>query len=111
MNSFMETPNELNTLSEVMNHLKEDGFTEEFEIKDGNIVTKSGEKFKPEDLTIIKVHRFEGDSNPDDMSVLYVIESSSGKKGIYVDAFGLYADQDGQETTEILKRIKIIKDH
>ncbi len=108
----MKTPNELNTLSETMNHLKEEGFSEEFEIEDDSFLVKSsGEKFKPEDLTIIKVHRFEGISNPDDMSVLYVIKSSSGKKGIFVDAFGLYADQDGQKVAELLKKIKIVKNH
>jgi hypothetical protein len=102
----MKTPNELNTLSETMNNLKAEGFTEEFEIKDGGFVTRSGEKFKPDDLTILKVYRFEGISNPDDMSVLYSIKSSSGIKGIYVDAFGLYADQDGQKVAELLKRLK-----
>lgn len=107
----MKTPSELNTLSETMNKLKEEGFTEEFEIKDGSFTNRNSEKFNPEDLTIIKVHRFEGVSNPDDMSVLYVIKSKSGQKGVFVDAFGLYADQDGQKAAELLKKIKIVKDH
>lgn len=107
----MKNPTELNTLSETMNKLIENGFTEEFQIKDDSFVIKSGEKFKPEELTIIKVYRFEGVSNPDDMSVLYEIESTSGVKGFYADAFGIYADQDGQKVAELLKRVRIIKDH
>lgn len=107
----MKTPSELNTLSGTMNKLKEEGITEEFEIKDNQFITSSGEGFKPEDLTIIKVHRFEGISDPGDMSVLYVMKSSSGKKGIFIDAFGIYADQDGEHATELLKKVKIVKDH
>lgn len=107
----METPEELNTLSETMSYLKNKGFTEEFEIEENSFVTKSGKKLKPEDLTIVKVYRFEGISDPDDMSVLYAIKSSSDLKGIFIDAFGVYAGQDGQNVPEILKKIKIIKDH
>jgi len=104
----MKTPNEMNTLSETMKKLKDEGITEEFEIRDGNFVNQNGEKFKPEDLTIIKVHRFEGISDPDDMSVLYVLKSPAGKQGVYVDAFGFYADHD---TAEALKKLNIVKDH
>jgi hypothetical protein len=107
----METPEELNTLSETINFLKESGFTEEFEIKDDSFIIKSGEKFKPDELSIIKVYRFEGVSDPADMSVLYAIKTSSGLKGIYVDAFGVYADQNGEKAAELLKKVKIIKDH
>jgi hypothetical protein len=107
----MKNPTELNTLSETMNQVVKEGFKEEFQVKDNFFEIKSGEKFKPEELTILKVHRFEGASNPDDMSVLYVMETSSGVKGFFVDAFGLYAAQDGQNIAELFKRIKIIKDH
>lgn len=107
----MEGPKELNTLSETMNKLKKNGFTEEFRIKNGNFINQSGEKFKPEDLTITKVYRFEGASDPDDMSVLYAIETSRGRKGIFADAFGLYANQQDQNPAGLLKKIKIIKDH
>ena len=103
-------PEELITLGETMNQLKKKGFIEEFEIKDGGFINRSGEKFQPEDLTITKVYRFEGISDPDDMSVLYAIETSAGKKGIFVDGFGIYTSLD-QNAAELLKRLKIIKDH
>ena len=37
-------------------------------------------------------HRFEGVSDPDDMSILYAIETRSGVRGTLADAFGAYAD-------------------
>jgi hypothetical protein len=47
--------------------------------------------FKPEEVTIVEHHRFEGPSAPDDMAVIYAIETTSGDKGILIDAYGTYS--------------------
>jgi hypothetical protein len=78
---------------EAIEGLKTRGFTENFEFlnqvfRDVN----SGRTFKADDLTIVEHYRFEGVSDPDDMSVLYAIESRDGTKGIIADAFGVYAN-------------------
>ena len=54
----------------------------------------SGRTFKADELTIVEHYRFEGASDPDDMSVVYAIEIDGGPKGIIADAFGLYANPD-----------------
>ena len=41
---------------------------------------------------IAEYHRFEGVSDPGDMSIVYAIETRSGIRGTLVDAFGVYAD-------------------
>lgn len=46
----------------------------------------------PGRFQVQEVYRFEGASNPDDMCVVYAIESDEGVKGVLVDAFGSYAD-------------------
>ena len=107
----MKSPEEQVTLVGTIEELKHKGYTEEFNIKDYKVMTSSGDEVNPEDLTIEKVYRFEGNSNPDDMAVLYAIKSSSGIKGTFIDAFGLYADQDGEKIAEILGKIKIAKNH
>ncbi|HLB16311.1 MAG TPA: hypothetical protein VJM14_15365 [Burkholderiales bacterium] len=48
--------------------------------------------FPPEEMTIRDYYRFEGTSDPDDMSIVYALEGSDGTRGILVDAFGTYAD-------------------
>lgn len=58
------------------------------------ICKETGEKFIEEELIIDKFYRFEGDSNPDDMSVLYAMTAISGTKGIIIDAFGTYSDSE-----------------
>ena len=36
--------------------------------------------------------RFEGASDPDDMSIVYAVESNNGWQGTIVDAFGVYSE-------------------
>ncbi len=106
----MEHPHEMTTLSEAMNSMRNKGYVNDFDVyEEGLIVKKNNKKYSPENVIIKKVFRFEGDSNPDDMSILYAIESNDGDKGLLVDAYGLYANNelDGLTVAKILKKIKI----
>ena len=49
-------------------------------------------RLNPEEFNIDEVYRFEGDSSPDDNSILYAITSTSGLKGTLVDSYGTYAE-------------------
>ncbi len=81
------------SMTEAIQELKERGFTANFEFLDKAFRdVDSGRTFKAEDLTIVEYYRFEGVSDPDDMSVVYAIESNDGTQGIIVDAFGVYAN-------------------
>jgi hypothetical protein len=80
---------------EAIEELKKRGFTANFEFLNQEFRdVDSGRTFKADELTIVEHYRFEGASDPDDMSVLYAIESDDGLKGIVADAFGLYANPD-----------------
>mgnify|MGYP003651233956 FL=1 len=57
-------------------------------------------------LEVIKYYRFEGMSDPDDNTILYVIETTTGEKGLLVDAYGMYA---GNVPRDLVKKLKIIK--
>ncbi len=104
----MESGNLMTTLSQVINKLKKKGFDEDFEITDDGLVAhKSGKKYFPENLIIKKTYRFEGFSNPDDMSVLYAMRTDDGVKGIFVDAYGTYANNESVSISEFLKKVKI----
>jgi len=80
---------------EAIEELKKRGFTANFEFLDQEFRdVDSRRTFKADELTIMEHYRFEGASDPDDMSVVYAIESDDGLKGIVADAFGLYANPD-----------------
>ena len=78
---------------EAIQDLKRRGFTANFEFLGQSFRdVDSGRTFKANELTIVEHYRFEGTSDPDDMSVVYAIESDDGTQGIIADAFGVYAN-------------------
>jgi hypothetical protein len=93
-------------LKRVVDELGRRGYTEHFRAVDGGLqALGSGERFGPKDLTIRGYYRFEGVSDPDDMAIVYAIETRSGVRGILVDAFGVYADP---ATSDVLKQVPIL---
>jgi hypothetical protein len=44
-------------------------------------------------------------SNPGDNTILYVIETTSGEKGLLVDAYGMYS---GNVSREMIEKLKIV---
>jgi hypothetical protein len=77
----------------VISTLQRRGFTEDFIARNGRLqVAASDRSFRPSELRILDYYRFEGTSNPDDMSVIYAIEARDGTRGTLTDAYGTYAD-------------------
>ncbi len=96
------------TMTEAMQGLKQRGFTANFEFLNNAFRSiDSGKAFTPDQLTIVEHHRFEGSSDPDDLSVLYAIEANDGTRGAVADAFGPYADPD---LGAFLKTVKMRED-
>ena len=79
------------TVSQAVNGLRERGYTLDFNLK-ANSIECEGHKFDPKDFVITEFHRFEGASDPGDESIVYAIESKDGKKGVLVNAFGVYSE-------------------
>ena len=81
------------TLSETINGLKKEGYTLDFNISQECLVcNKPNMTLSPDDFEIDKVYRFEGESNPDDQSILYAISSPKfNVKGLLVNGYGISA--------------------
>jgi hypothetical protein len=95
------------TLSEAVEGLRKRGYTANFEFLDKTFkAVNSGKTFRPDQLTIVEHHRFEGVSDPDDMSVLYAIEANDGTRGTIADAFG---PQANPELGAFLKTVKMLE--
>jgi hypothetical protein len=93
---------------EAIEDLKKRGFTANFEFLDETFRdVDSGKIFKADGLTIVEHYRFEGASDPDDMSVVYAIESDAGLRGSIADAFGVYANP---ALGRFLEKVKIRQD-
>jgi hypothetical protein len=86
------------TVLEALNELKEMGFHHDFNLHHDAI------KANPHEFTVAHVYRYEGDSDPDEESVVYGIISSDGKKGVFVSGFSANSDS---EAVHILEKLLI----
>ena len=83
----------MTTLSNAIEGLVSRGFTAHFGVVGDRLrAFDSGKTFDAHELVIREFQRFEGVSDPDDMAIVYAIESTDGTRGSLVDAFGAYAN-------------------
>lgn len=94
-------------LQKVQDELEKKGYTEQFRVEKEKLVgMTSTKKYNPKDVKAVNFYRFEGITDPDDMSILYAIETSDGSKGTLTDAYGHYSDDD---TGAFMKQVEIHK--
>ena len=76
------------------NDLMQRGYTANLSLEGDTIDDKSKDiHMTADDFEIDEFYRFEGPSNPSDMSIVYAISSQKfNLKGVVVNAFGTYAN-------------------
>lgn len=85
--------------------LQKIGYTIDFNLHNDGLESKSHKIiYSAENLKVVKYYRFEGISNPEDSSILYVIETKDGKKGLLVGAYGA---QSNNIPSEFLDKLKV----
>lgn len=93
------------TLSLAIKDFQNKGYTVDFNLDENFLESKSNKrKWKPEELTVVDFFRFEGESNPADNSILYIIETNDGFKGLLVDSYGA---QRGAISSEMIQKLKM----
>ncbi|HEX2616798.1 MAG TPA: phosphoribosylpyrophosphate synthetase [Flavobacteriales bacterium] len=84
----MEHNNRFRTLAEAVNVLQRAGYTDELVLTEQGL-QKGTEPLDPADFRIDSFHRFEGPSDPADMSIVYAVSSARlGIKGLLIGAYG-----------------------
>jgi hypothetical protein len=94
------------TLSQTMESLRKEGYTEDFNLQQNCLQCRNGEfKVFTDEFKVDKYFRFEGESNPSDSSILYAISSDKyGLKGVLVNGYGIYSEP---VTDEMLRKLEI----
>jgi hypothetical protein len=83
----------METVSQYINWARSEGYDQDFVIRDQKLCAMEDSKvYNGKDAKIVGFHRFEGESDPGDSAIAYMIETNDGKKGTLVDAYGMYAD-------------------
>jgi hypothetical protein len=99
--------NSYSSLSIAIQDLQKEGYTADFNLCNAGVEHKHKKRIhKATELDVIKFYRFEGMSNPEDNTILYVIETTAGEKGLLVDAYGMYA---GNVPRDLIEKLNMIK--
>jgi hypothetical protein len=99
---------EMTEMQRCMKKLEEKGYNDQFRVENKILqsISDKKKKYKPKDIKAVNFYRFEGITDPDDMSILYAIETTDGQKGTLIDAYGVYSDE---ETGTFMQEVDINK--
>ena len=100
----------MKSLSSCVNRMKKEGYVEDFQVTEKGLTTFDHRKnFRPHQVRIVSFYRFEGESDPGDNTILYVIETDDGTKGTLVDGYGAYADEEVSKFIVEIEKIQKVK--
>lgn len=93
------------TLTEAINALKVQGYTEDFNLMRDRLECRIGHyKVFHNEFKIDKSFRFDNNEDPSDQAVLYAISSEKYKlKGVLVNGVGIFTDEIANEMLLKLK--------
>lgn len=99
----------LKTLSEIYNILVKRGITKEIRMNEQKqmVLDKDEKIYQPSDLCVVKSYRFEGESNPDDNAVLYLLEDKDGELSTILDSYGAESNHTGEEFDNFLREVPV----
>lgn len=100
-------PGEMTTVTSVLERLRVKKRDKEFRMTPEGFTAGTGKFYQPESLKIIKTYRFEGESDPADSSIIYVIEANDGLIGYSMDAYGVYSDHDEEGYDDFIRKIPV----
>lgn len=92
----INTPDTMTTSSEMLSKLRAKHMDNEFRWTPKGFTTNNGSTYKPGDLEIVRIFRFEGISDPSDMEILYILKTNDGIYGYSLDAYGAYSSHDSE---------------
>lgn len=83
----------MKSLASCLTRIVNDGYTEDFKVTDAGLESVQKHfSYSPEQINVVNFFRFEGESDPDDNAIMYVIEATDGTKGTLIDSYGTYND-------------------
>jgi hypothetical protein len=100
-------PGEMSTVSSVLEKLRIKKRDKEFRMTPEGFSAGTGKIYKSEDLKIVRTYRFEGESDPSDSSIIYLIEANDGLIGYSMDAYGVYSDHEDDGYDDFIRKIPV----
>ena len=100
----MEKNNQYTTLVMALEDLGKKGYTGNFSVSDDCLLKDGAGNYYPHnDVELEEFHRFEGETNPADSSILYALKIKDGTLGTVVDSYGA---QGSETTSDFMNKVK-----
>jgi hypothetical protein len=100
----MAKNNQYTTLVFALEDLSKKGFKGNFSVTNECLLDDGvGNLHSADEAKLLEFHRFEGETNPADSSILYVVKLKNGMKGTVVDSYGA---QGSETTSEFMNNVK-----
>ena len=95
----------MDTVSDAIRRLQAEGYTGNWFANAARDLecSESGEVLDPTEVEIDHILRFEGQSDPGDMSILFALQTPAGSKGLYSAPFGA---EMPAEDSEVISRMQ-----
>ena len=88
----------MTTLSDLVNKAVKKGYGANFNVKaNGKLWDSKDQYYDPTEVSVDDFYRFEGESDPADSAILYLVSTADGNKGTLIDAYGAYDDANASE--------------
>ena len=96
---------DMDSVSMVMEYLKEKGYDSEFTIADSGQLLLKGKLYDAASIRLLKTFRFEGESDPSEQSIIYLIETNDGEVGYSIDSYGMYSEHMDDAYAEFIRKL------
>lgn len=67
-------------------------------------VTLNGKTYHQGEVIILRTYRFEGESDPGDAAIVYLIQASDGSLGYCMDGYGMYSSHTNDLQSEFINK-------
>ena len=99
---------EMDTITMVLQNLNLTGRGTEFFIHQDGVLDLKGKSYYQRDVKIIKTYRFEGESDPADAAIIYIVRTNDGVTGYCIDAYGIYSAHTNDLFTNFLRDAEVL---
>jgi hypothetical protein len=95
----------MDTLNSVLNHLKQQKQDNEFIVDDNGMMLLMGRLYRRHEVTLVKTYRFEGDSDPAEEAILYLVGAKDGTVGYSIDTYGTYTGHLNDNYADFIQQL------
>lgn len=95
---------EIDMMAEVVQYLREEGYVCEFIVSTDSVRDPRTDKlYYPEDLSVKRIYRFEGEGKLPNLDVLYALQAKDGTRGWIAGARDGYAVQQLEQLLQKMR--------